>query len=98
MAEEEASIRGRRPLFHGRLAGRILFSLAPAGGGVHNLSMKTAILIEDLVGTYRRFGHEGPVYQVLKESGEGMVKIVVVETGEKLDYPQEQALADPEAD
>ncbi len=61
--------------------------------------MKTlARTTDDLVATYRTFGEEGPVYQVLRRAGEATVRIVVVETGEDLDYPAEQALNDPEAE
>jgi hypothetical protein len=75
------------------------FSLALATRLVHNLPMQTAaISADDLLGTYRSFGSEGPVYQVLERVGEEAVRILVVETGETLDYPVEQALADPEVE
>ena len=61
--------------------------------------MKTlARATDDLVGTYRTFGEDGPVYQVLQKLDERAVRIVVVETGEELDYPAEQARTDPEAE
>lgn len=61
--------------------------------------MKTLAPTTDaLVGTYRKFGQDGPVYQVLRMLHEQAVRIVVVETGEELDYPAEQALTDPEAE
>ena len=62
-------------------------------------AMKTlARTTDDLLGTYRTFGEVGPVYQVLKKLSEDSVHIIVVETGEELDYPSGQALQDPEAD
>lgn len=52
---------------------------------------------DDLGGTFRTIGEAGPAYQVLKNSGEGPVRIVVVESGEELDYPVDHARQDPEA-
>lgn len=52
---------------------------------------------KELIGTYRNFGTEGPVYQVLNQVNEAKVHVVVVQTGEELDYPANQALSDPEA-
>jgi hypothetical protein len=61
--------------------------------------MKTMISNSgDLVGSYRRFGREGPVYQVLKKVDSRMLSIVVVQTGETLNYPASKALQDPEAE
>ena len=51
----------------------------------------------ELVGTYRKFGEYGPVYRVVGPVNGPKVHVVVVQTGEELDYPVEQALADPEA-
>jgi hypothetical protein len=50
-----------------------------------------------LVGSFRSFGASGPVYQVVRRTDAGAVHIVVVESGEELDYPLEQAAVDPEA-
>lgn len=50
-----------------------------------------------LIGTYRTFGKYGPVYEVLRSAGSQKVRIVVVETGEEIDYPTDQALEDPMA-
>jgi hypothetical protein len=50
-----------------------------------------------LVGTYRTFGAEGPLYKITAKVGETKVRIVVVESGEELDYLIERALRDPEA-
>ena len=54
-------------------------------------------IVNELVGTYRTFGSEGPVYQVEAKVDESKVHIVVVESGEELDYAVDRALADPEA-
>ncbi|MFN0080123.1 MAG: DUF5397 family protein [Prosthecobacter sp.] len=51
----------------------------------------------DLVGTFRSFGDDGPVYEVTSTVNGQKVHVVVVQTGEELDYPVAQALADPEA-
>jgi hypothetical protein len=50
-----------------------------------------------LVGSFRSFGASGPVYQVLHRMSADTVHIVVVESGEELDYPVTHAEADPEA-
>ena len=49
----------------------------------------------DLVGSFRTFGEYGPVYQVVSTMNGQKVHVVVVQTGEELDYPVEQALRDP---
>jgi len=54
-----------------------------------------AISAKELVGTLRSFGEDGPVYQVLRSVDERTLNVVVVETGETLDYPLAQALEDP---
>ena len=54
--------------------------------------------VDDLVGTFRTFGDEGPVYQVVSKVNGEKVHVVVVQTGEELDYLVEQALNDPEAE
>lgn len=56
-----------------------------------------------LVGSVRRFGLEGPVYEVIGVAGQGaageqQMRIVVVESGEELDYSLEELLADPSED
>lgn len=58
------------------------------------LSHKT----DDLIGTYRTFGEAGPVYEVVRKVDGATVHIVVVETGEELNYPAVEALNDPEAE
>lgn len=51
-----------------------------------------------LVGTFRQFGEFGPVYEVIGEAEGGDVLVVVVETGERLLYPVDQAADDPRLD
>lgn len=55
---------------------------------------------EQLVGTWRRFGAAGPVYEILsagKElpNGDRLMSVLVVETGEKVDYKLRDILDDP---
>lgn len=50
----------------------------------------------ELVGTFRSFGEYGPTYRVIRPVTGQKVHVVVVQTGEELDYPLEQALQDPE--
>lgn len=62
--------------------------------------MKAAIsprTADELVGTFRTFGAYGPVYQVVRKVNGQKVHVMVVQTGEELDYQVEQALTDPEA-
>jgi len=53
------------------------------------------------VGVIKQFGPAGPEYEILAaapaEDGQPMVEIVIVRTGEKLTYPLQDALQDPEA-
>ena len=49
----------------------------------------------DLVGQVRRFGAQGPAYEVMGTRANGDLMIAVVETGEQLDYPLIDFLADP---
>ncbi len=53
---------------------------------------------DDLVGTYRTFGEYGPLYEVVSKVDETEVHILVVESGEELDYSIEEALLDPVAE
>ncbi len=53
-----------------------------------------------LVGTWRRFGRTGPVYEILAQSGSSadgdrMMRVRVIESGEELDYPLDEVLDDP---
>lgn len=55
---------------------------------------------QQLVGTWRRFGVAGPVYEILARgkplsAGEETFRIRVVETGEELDYKLSDVLDDP---
>jgi hypothetical protein len=60
--------------------------------------MQTSTTHTELVGSYRRFGHDGPVYHVLEKIDTTHVKIIVVETDETLSYPIQKALQDPLAE
>lgn len=53
---------------------------------------------DTLVGTFRTFGTEGPAYEVLREVDSRTVRILVLTSGEELDYPRADALQDPAAD
>jgi hypothetical protein len=53
-----------------------------------------------LIGTWRRFGALGPVYEVIGQGttnseGEMVMRIHVVESGEELDYRLTDLLDDP---
>lgn len=53
-----------------------------------------------LIGTWRRFGVAGPVYEIVSEgktlpTGDETLRIRVVETGEELDYKLADVLEDP---
>jgi Family of unknown function (DUF5397) len=55
---------------------------------------------EKLVGGFRRFGVEGPVYEILgigeaAANGDVFMRIRVAESGEQLDYRFTQILNDP---
>lgn len=50
---------------------------------------------ESLTGSFRRFGENGILYQVLDELDGESVKILVLETGEEVVYSKQAALADP---
>ena len=74
-------------------------SLASRGGSAHCSTLKTFVhTADDLTGTFRTFGAEGPVYHVLRQIGGDKLRVCVVESGEELDYPVKQALVDPEAE
>ena len=51
-----------------------------------------------LVGQFRRFGEEGPAYEVLRIVGGDQAWISVVYSQEELAYPIEHVLADPVAE
>lgn len=53
-----------------------------------------------LVGTWRRFGVAGPVYEIVHagaelEDGDRMMRVRVLETGEEVDYRLTDILEDP---
>jgi hypothetical protein len=50
---------------------------------------------ESVIGSYRRFGEAGTVYQVLDVLDSSLAKIRVLETDEETSYPLAQILADP---
>ena len=55
---------------------------------------------QTLIGTWRRFGISGPVYEIIAEgkklpAGDETLRIRVVETGEELDYKLVDILDDP---
>jgi Family of unknown function (DUF5397) len=55
---------------------------------------------ERLVGTWRRFGVAGPVYEIVgvgreEPNGERIMRIRVVESGEEADYKMTEILDDP---
>jgi hypothetical protein len=54
----------------------------------------------ELVGTWRRFGAVGPVYEIIGEGpelpdGDRLMRIRVVESGEEVDYKLTDILDDP---
>ena len=51
-----------------------------------------------LAGEVRRFGPHGPAYEVLDVRRTGDLAIIVIESGERLDYPLGDFLADPIAE
>lgn len=51
-----------------------------------------------LVGQFRRFGEEGPAYEVLRIVGKDQALISVVCSEEELAYPIAEILADPIAE
>ncbi|MBF0333732.1 MAG: DUF5397 family protein [Alphaproteobacteria bacterium] len=53
-----------------------------------------------VIGTWRRFGLAGPVYQVVKEerelpNGDHLMRVRVVESGEEIEYKLSDILDDP---
>lgn len=55
---------------------------------------------ESLVGTWRRFGTAGPVYEIIAggaelPDGDRLMRVRVAETGEEVDYPLTGILDDP---
>jgi hypothetical protein len=62
-----------------------------------NALASSPTVADRLVGDFRTFGPEGPVYEILGKVDEKRVHIVVVESGEELDYEVSEAIQDPEA-
>ena len=55
---------------------------------------------QSLIGTWRRFGLSGPVYEIVSEAKklpfeDETVRVRVIETGEELDYKLADVLDDP---
>jgi hypothetical protein len=55
---------------------------------------------QTLIGTWRRFGVAGPVYEIVSEgkrltTGDETLRVRVIETGEELDYKLADILEDP---
>ncbi len=55
---------------------------------------------DNLVGTWRRFGRLGPVYEIIAPrnrlpDGDRLMRIRVIETGEEIDYRVTHILDDP---
>ncbi len=59
-----------------------------------------AVTPDSLVGTYRRFGIVGPVYEIIEvldeiDDGDVVMKIRVLESGEETEYHYSKILDDP---
>lgn len=57
---------------------------------------------EPLIGTWRRFGETGPVYEIVgygdpQATDDVVMRVRIVETDERLDYRLASILEDPEA-
>ncbi|MFM9940018.1 MAG: DUF5397 family protein [Hyphomicrobiaceae bacterium] len=50
------------------------------------------------IGEVRRFGVDGPAYEVMGFTALGDAEIQVIETGERLDYALADVMADPLAE
>jgi len=76
-------------------------SVCNFGSDEHTLSVNAITFspsaAADLVGSFRTFGEYGPTYQILNTVNGQEFHVVVVQTGEELDYPVSQALQDPES-
>jgi hypothetical protein len=58
------------------------------------------VIQPELIGTWRRFGSAGPVYQIVAAGPElpncdQLMRVRVVETGEELDYRLLEIMDDP---
>ena len=54
------------------------------------------MLNDAIIGSYRRFGEVGTVYQIIDKLDNDTVKIHVLETEEETSYPIKFALKDPQ--
>ena len=54
--------------------------------------------MESVVGLYRKIGRFGPAYEVLRLLNAKDALIVLLETGEEVEYPIEDILTDPDPD
>jgi hypothetical protein len=58
-----------------------------------------AVFIHDVelagAARFRRFGSEGPMYEVTGSAGPDHLRIRVFHSGEELDYPAAAAMSDP---
>ena len=69
------------------------------------MQMQTQPMPASLVGSFRRFGADGPAYEIVSLAEEFAtqdqeniwLKVRVLDTGENLRYAYRDALADPEA-
>jgi len=52
---------------------------------------------QELVGSFHKIGDLGPVYEVLEIVDDSSAIIIILESGEKLEYPLASILKDPEA-
>jgi hypothetical protein len=55
---------------------------------------------EQLVGTWRRFGLAGPVYEIIRTgqplpNGDRLMRVRVIESGEEVDYKLTEIFDDP---
>jgi hypothetical protein len=61
--------------------------------------MSAVIETKTLLGTWRRFGSAGPVYEIIgagkPNGGHQTMRIRVIESGEEIDYRISDLLADP---
>ncbi len=69
---------------------------------MNDAALPTRLGPQALIGTWRRFGPVGPVYEVVDlgptlPNGETLVRVRVLETAEELDYRLTALLSDPPA-
>ena len=62
-------------------------------------TIPTRDILDDIIGSVKTFGEHGPMYQVtgpvVAAGADPKVRILVIETGETLDYDLGAVLADP---